>query len=627
MDKKIGYLKVITGPMFAGKTEELLRHVHRLQRTKKKYLVFKPQVDNRHTTSEVISHQKNKTEALIVNSRQEIKKYLHNDIETIFIDEIQFFPLEISSFLCNLTQQGYQIIVAGLDKNFRGEPFNETIKILLALADYVEKLTAICQVCQKEASFTQRIINGQPARYHDPLILVGGQEAYEARCGSCYVIKDKENMPNKQYNSLLRSKNTLIIIAGGSGTGKTTVENLLAQDPNIVKLVSTTTRPPRTGEKDGQDYYFISKETFQDELEKGRFLEHVIYDSNYYGVHGKVVDLILGTQNKHGIIIVDVAAESMEKMVEHMKKRGTSEPEILRRLIIAEKEEKFATEFDHILTIKENDLAATAQKIKENLSHEIDLEFQKPLEKETEKEEFLVNHRDLIIKKSLVAEYEKNYARSLEKSHTAENKRDWIFTLSYVVPSYSLPKFAPFFLFLFVKNNPSKPVFNTANSLIELANDTKKMAERLRIYPFGLSAQKQINDFLAEPERDDIQKNVLVSEPVESITLQKREEKKIAYAEHENLVENGLSTGQKQRADLNSILATSENKEIFIFDEADNALDEKNKKEFRQKIEKISKKRLDIETQLRKLIAEKKELKKKFLSKLKDLSKQEKENQ
>ncbi|CFW92755.1 putative Xenobiotic-transporting ATPase [endosymbiont DhMRE of Dentiscutata heterogama] len=295
------------------------------------------------------------------------------------------------------------------------------------------------------------------------------------------------------------------------------------------------------------------------------------------------------------------------------------------------------------------------------LHYKKDLEFQKPLEKETEKEEFLVNHRDLIIKKSLTAEYEKNYARSLEKSHTAENKRDWIFTLSFVVPSYSLPKFAPFFLFLFVKNNPSKPVFNTANSLIGLADDTKKMAERLRIYPFGLSAQKQINDFLAEPERDDIQKNVLVSEPVENITLQKVSfayqksksvlkkvdwefrrgqvnhltgengfgkstiislimglyqpnqgqilinnkyklneinliawRKKIAYAEHENLVENGLSTGQKQRADLNSLLATSENKEIFIFDEADNALDEKNKKEFRQKIEKISKKKLVI---------------------------------
>ncbi|CAG8456740.1 5754_t:CDS:10, partial [Racocetra fulgida] len=496
-----------------------------------------------------------------------------------------------------------------------------------------------------------------------------------------------------------KGKNTLLIIAGGSGTGKTTVENLLAQDPNIVKLISTTTRPPREGEKDGQDYYFISKETFQTELEKGRFLEHVIYDGNYYGIHGKVVDLILGTQNKHGVIIVDVAG------FWQIKKYCTSEPEILRRLIIAEREEKFAAEFDHILTIKENDLATAAQKIKEHLKTVIfyllttlscfssfliannsfkavyetlkkggkatyqlkktvrklfrlqnprrkekslavltqnirifttyvvgntmlglgigffllctaiiiifqylhykkDLEFQKVLEKETEKEKFLVNHRDLIIKKSLVAEHEKNYLRSLEKSHTAENKRDWIFTNSFVIPAYSLPKFAPFLFLRFIHNEPT---FRTANSLVSLAEDTKKMAERLRFYPFGLSAQKQINDFLAEPERDDTQKNVLVSEPVESITFQKLK-------------------------DLDLLLTTSENKEIFIFDEADNALDEKNKKEFRQKIEKISKKKLaekileDIEAQLRKLISEKKELKKKFLDKLKDLSRQEKEN-
>ena len=96
-----------------------------------------------------------------------------------------------------------------------------------------------------------------------------------------------------------KNKNVLIIIAGGSGTGKTTVENLLAQDPNIIKLVSTTTRPQRKGEVNGKDYYFIDKEEFETELKKGRFLEHVVYDRNFYGIHGKVVDLILGTQNKN----------------------------------------------------------------------------------------------------------------------------------------------------------------------------------------------------------------------------------------------------------------------------------------------------------------------------------------
>lgn len=189
-----------------------------------------------------------------------------------------------------------------------------------------------------------------------------------------------------------KNKNVLIIIAGGSGTGKTTVETLLSQDPNIVKLVSTTTRLPREGEVNGKDYYFISKEEFDTELKKGRFLEHVIYDGNYYGVHGKVIDLILGTQKKNGVIIVDVAgfrqikkycsekgyntisywfkAESREKMVEHMKKRGTSEPEIVRRLVIEEKEGRFATEFDYVLTVKENGLTEAVQEIKEKLKYE-----------------------------------------------------------------------------------------------------------------------------------------------------------------------------------------------------------------------------------------------------------------
>jgi guanylate kinase len=197
----------------------------------------------------------------------------------------------------------------------------------------------------------------------------------------------------EEVNRKSNHKNTLIIIAGGSGTGKTTVESLLAQDPNIVKIVSTTTRPKREGEENGKDYYFISKEEFEDELAKGRFLEHVIYDGNYYGIHGKVIDLILGNQKKNGVIIVDVdgfrqikkycqekgyntisywfKSENREKMVEHMKKRGTGDSEIIRRLIIEEKEGKFASEFDYILTVKENGLTEATQKIKEKLNYEV----------------------------------------------------------------------------------------------------------------------------------------------------------------------------------------------------------------------------------------------------------------
>ncbi|CAG8473532.1 1905_t:CDS:2 [Scutellospora calospora] len=360
-------------------------------------------------------------------------------------------------------------------------------------------------------------------------------------------------MPNNQYNSTERSKNTLIIIAGGSGTGKTTVENLLTQDPNIAKLISTTTRPPRTGEKDGQDYYFISKETFQTELEKGRFLEHVIYDGNYYGIHGKVVDLILGTQNKHGVIIVDVDAESLEKMVEHMRKRGTSEPEIIRRLTIAEKEEKFAPEFDHILTIKENELTATVQKIKENLSHEItisgspskviwlalgyflavvvicglinyflhkkDLKFQKQLEEQVKQETILVNQRDLLLKKNAEETYFAKYQQTLKRTRQLANEEDKLYTAAFVIPSYSLIKYSKYFFFPFVGDRGGYIAFNIFTDLFEAM---KKMIERLRGYTYYFSAQKRLNELLAQPERNDIQKNILFAEPVATITFQKR---------------------------------------------------------------------------------------------------------
>ena len=199
-----------------------------------------------------------------------------------------------------------------------------------------------------------------------------------------FYLEKIKRMANKVPN-----KNTLIIIAGGSGAGKTTVENLLAQDPNIIKAISTTTRSKRAGEIEDKDYYFISPEKFQAKLKEGKFLEHVTYDKNHYGVERKEIDLILETQNKNGVIIVDVEGfrqikkyclekgystisfwfqtESLEKMIEHMQKRGTPEPEIIRRLIINEHQKKAISEFDFVLTIPENGLPDVVQKIKSYL--------------------------------------------------------------------------------------------------------------------------------------------------------------------------------------------------------------------------------------------------------------------
>src|SRR4051794_493919 len=125
---------------------------------------------------------------------------------------------------------------------------------------------------------------------------------------------------NEKPITLNQSSKTLIIICGGSGTGKTSVKNMLVQDSNIAKIITSTTRKPRIGEEHGEDYYFITEEVFKQEVTKGQFLEHVIYDGNYYGLHGKVIDLILGTQQKNGVIVVDI--KGMISLKKYCKEKG-----------------------------------------------------------------------------------------------------------------------------------------------------------------------------------------------------------------------------------------------------------------------------------------------------------------
>ncbi|CAI2183197.1 1218_t:CDS:2 [Funneliformis geosporum] len=306
---KIGSITVITGNMFSGKTGLLIAKYNQ-NKNYRKCLAFKPTLDTRYSETEIVSHDQESIKAIPITTIQEIDKYKER-FDSAYIDELHFFSRndqggEVNRYLNELANQNKEIVGAGLTWDcFADKPFL-SVAHLVATAEY----------------------------------------------------------PPVSKPNINKDKNALIIIAGGSGTGKTTIENLLAQSPNITKLVSTTTRPPRAGEVDGQDYYFISKAEFEVELAKGRFLEHVIYDGNYYGVHGKVIDLILGTQKKNG-------AESREKMIEHMKKRGTSEPEIIRRLIIEEKEGKFAVEFDYILTVKENGLAEVVRTIKNKLNYEM----------------------------------------------------------------------------------------------------------------------------------------------------------------------------------------------------------------------------------------------------------------
>jgi len=186
-EKKIGWIEVICGSMFSGKSEELIRRVHRVQIAKKKVQVFKPTIDNRFAIQYIYSHNGSKIKAINISQPKELLEKLDPDTEVIAIDEAQFYSDDIVSICQKLADEGKRIIIAGLDQDFRGEPFGPMPK-LLAIAEYITKLQAICMVCGNPASRTQRIINGKPAKYSDPTILLGAKETYEARCRRCHVV-------------------------------------------------------------------------------------------------------------------------------------------------------------------------------------------------------------------------------------------------------------------------------------------------------------------------------------------------------------------------------------------------------------------------------------------------------
>lgn len=186
---RIGKIEVVTGCMFAGKTEELIRQAHILQRTNHKVCVVKPRIDNRYADDYVISHDGNKICAVNVSNALDILKVLDDDIDAICIDEIQFLGQDVVRVIEHLANKGVSILAVGLDTDFRGEPFG-VMPDLLARATKVTKLTSFCAKCGEEATRTQRLINNQPASFYDPIVLVGAEESYEARCRNCHEVLD-----------------------------------------------------------------------------------------------------------------------------------------------------------------------------------------------------------------------------------------------------------------------------------------------------------------------------------------------------------------------------------------------------------------------------------------------------
>jgi len=183
--KETGWIEVITGCMFSGKTEELIRRLRRAKIAKQRVLIFKPKIDTRYSTEAIVSHSEQSLPSVLIENANDILK-LSEDAQVIGIDEAQFFSNDLVEICNTLAQQGKRVLVAGLDQDYRGIPF-EPMPQLLAIAEYITKSLAICVVCGNPADKTQR------KTYAAERVVVGATDVYEARCRKCHYIP-KENI-------------------------------------------------------------------------------------------------------------------------------------------------------------------------------------------------------------------------------------------------------------------------------------------------------------------------------------------------------------------------------------------------------------------------------------------------
>lgn len=188
--EKKGWIEVICGPMFAGKTEELIRRASQVYYAGQGVRAFKHTLDNRYHQQELASHSGAKFPATAVPEAKVILKLVEEGTKVVVIDEAHFFDLNLPNVCENLATQGRRVIVGGLDLNFRGEPFGP-LPILMAQAEEVVKLHSICFVCGARATRSQRLINGKPAPYDAPIIVVGASDIYQPRCRYCHQVPGK----------------------------------------------------------------------------------------------------------------------------------------------------------------------------------------------------------------------------------------------------------------------------------------------------------------------------------------------------------------------------------------------------------------------------------------------------
>ncbi len=178
-----GWIEVVCGPMFSGKTEELIRRLRRAVYAKQRVEIFKPSIDNRYAELEIVSHSKQSLKARNVKDAQLILDMVEDGTQVVGIDEAQFFGPKLVMVAQNLADRGMRVIIAGLDQDFRARPF-EPMPQLLAIAEYVTKPMAICMVCGNPAGRSQRLIR------HQGQVVLGATETYEARCRRCHTLEE-----------------------------------------------------------------------------------------------------------------------------------------------------------------------------------------------------------------------------------------------------------------------------------------------------------------------------------------------------------------------------------------------------------------------------------------------------
>ncbi len=183
-----GWVEIIAGVMFSGKTEELIRRVRSATIARNRVQVFKSRLDDRYgRASAVLSHDGTTLDAQPVACAADVMRRVHPDAAVVAVDEVQFLDEGIVRVATDLAATGRRVILAGTDTDFRGEPF-AAMPILMAIAEIVDKLYAVCVVCGDPACRNQRLVDNRPAPYDSPTILVGGRESYEARCRHCHVV-------------------------------------------------------------------------------------------------------------------------------------------------------------------------------------------------------------------------------------------------------------------------------------------------------------------------------------------------------------------------------------------------------------------------------------------------------